>query len=144
MIDRDRYIEYIPRFTDMPESCGYTIESVDTADAGTKGSIDKYEVMFDQDTGQVYFRLKKDAKVSTGEKHIFVITYNVTAGDGTLKVSTGKVRIPVTQGKVRLQPVGRKAFSNAFSMQKEEFAIRASNANGRKENTISATFRTVR
>ncbi len=130
VIDRDRYIEYIPRFTDMPESCGYTIESVDTADAGTKGSIDKYEVMFDQDTGQVYFRLKKDAKVSTGEKHIFVITYNVAAGDGTLKVSTGKVRIPVTQGKVRLQPVGRKAFSNAFSMQKEEFAIRASNANG--------------
>ena len=130
VINRDEFIEFIPKFTDMPENCGYTIETVDITEAGTKGSIDKYEIMFYPDSGLTLFRLKEDAKVSTAEKHIFVITYKIAVGDGTLSVKTGKVRIPVTQGKILMQTRGRKSYSSSVSVQKEEFRISAINSDG--------------
>ena len=138
VLNRDGSVQIVPKFTNLPEGCDFTYDSVTFTDAegGTKGAAAKYDVLFDPDTGVAELSLKKDAKVDTREKHIFVFTYKVLTLSGTLTTKTGKIRIPVTQGNVKLEPVGRKTFSSSILVQKEAFAINAYNSVG---DTVEVT-----
>lgn len=59
-----------------------------------------------------------------------IIVYLIDIGDGQLTATSGKIKIPVTQGKVKSSIKGTSVYSNMLRFQKEKLDITLCNKAG--------------